>query len=290
MRKFVPGLAAYLAVLVALTVVLTYPAWMAARASGLEDVEFQRVFNRVLMLGALGGLFPLARYWGLGWRDLGWGSGRGRLWDAGGGFVAGLAMIALIAGIYGLSGHRAWNPEWTVGKGVGHLLSAGAVAVAEEVIFRGFFFLAVCAVVVRGRPLAVALLGSAVFASVHFFIDVHDATQAPGWGSAWALWREWAALFLQPERFFTRWLSLFLAGLVLCALVRRQGHVWGAVAVHAGWVFAIKTVHRLTDHQGGETLWVAADLISGLPASLLLAAAWLVLWRNPREPLARRAD
>jgi membrane protease YdiL (CAAX protease family) len=198
-------------------------------------------------------------------------------------------MIALLALWYGGWGYREWRWEWTLSRAVGHLASGVAVGVAEEVIFRGFFFLAVCRVLVPRGGWAVGLAGSAVFASVHFFIDVRDRSGVPDWSSGWELWAQWAGLFLSPTQFLTRWLGLFLAGLVLCALVARHGHVWGAVALHAGWVFALKSVHRLSRGSGEPSLWFAPDLLSGLWASLLLAVILGVLLRgNPG--LRVRAD
>jgi len=286
MRRFCLGTAALLLAVVLLSSLLTYPAWLLADAWAPDRWHFQRVFNRVLMLSTLALLPLLARSWGLGWRDMGLhaparrAAAQALAWGlAGAGMIAALALAGMACGF------RVPHVEWTPGRALGHLASGVAVGLAEEAIFRGFFFLAAWKVLVPRAPVLLAVLGSAVFASVHFFIDVRAAAEVPHWGSGWALWAELGRLLLSPEPLLTRWLSLFLAGLVLCALAARQGHLWGAIALHAGWVFGIKTVHRLTDSSGGPSLWFSSDLLSGLWASVLLALLLAGLaWRPVRSP------
>lgn len=272
MRQFCLGTVALLLGVILLSSLLAYPAWLLADSWVPGRWHFQRVFNRVLMVSTLALLPLLARYWSVGWRNIGlhasWPAAARQAalaWGAGVGMIGALALAGMV------SGFREPHFEWTVRRSLGHLASSVAVGVAEEAIFRGFFFLAAWKVIVPRAPALLALLGSAVFASVHFFMDVRAAAEIPHWGSGWALWVEWGHLMLTPEPLLTRWLSLFLAGLVLCALAARQGHLWGAIALHAGWVFGIKTVHRLTDSTGVPSLWFSSDLLSGLWASVLLA-------------------
>lgn len=285
MKRFWLGTAGALAVVVVVSGVVTYPAWLGMEAWMPERFHFQRVFNRVLMVTTLGIMPLLAMYWRVGWRDVGLVPPQGRGWGrhVGWGFVAGVGMIGLLALWSAGWGHREPRMELTWGRAFGHLASGVGVGVAEEVIFRGFFFYAAWRVLAPGRGVLLAVAGSAVFATVHFFIEVRGVVAEPGWESGWVLWGELVKLMLTPEGLARRWLALFLAGVLLCAVVARQGHVWGAVGLHAGWVFALKSAHRLSRSTGEESLWFAPDLLSGLWASVMLGLALVVVLRVGRR-------
>jgi membrane protease YdiL (CAAX protease family) len=287
MRRFWTGTLALLVGIILLSSLAAYPAWLLAEALAPDRWHFQRVFNRVLMLSTFALLPVLAAAWKVRWRDIGLHAPVGPavrtalLW-----FFAGAGMIGVLALWGALWGFREPRFALTLSRAVGHLASGLAIGVAEEAIFRGFFFLAAWRLLAPRAPVQIALAGSAVFASVHFFIEVRGLPAEPGWGTGATLWIEWGRLLLSPEPLLTRWLALFLAGLLLCAVAARQGHIWGAVALHAGWVFAIKTVHRLSRSSGGDSLWFSSDLLSGLWASCLLALVLLALLRRPRPATA----
>jgi len=282
-KRFVWGTCIFLALLILWSSLATYPAWLGLDAFWPGELKFRRIFNRVLMVGAFLLLIPLAKYWGIRtWAALGLRWPKGAAKDMAFSFFAGIFLVVILA----VFSNRTWNADWVFTKSVGHLLSGWSVGFFEEIIFRGFFFLAVLAFTPPRARMWVAVLGSAVFAGVHFFIDIHGSAEAPHWGSAWAMWQQLGACFLSPERIVTRWLSLFLAGLVLCSKAWNQGHLWGAVALHAGWVFAIKSVNMLSDYAGVENIWTTSDLLSGLNASLMLSLyMMLYLWSGRRESL-----
>jgi membrane protease YdiL (CAAX protease family) len=290
-KRFVVGTVVFLAVLILWSSLATYPVWMGLDSFGSGEWKFRRIFNRVLMVGAFVLLIPLARYWGIrAWSALGFRWTESCVRDMTKAFVSGLALVAALALWSVLWGHRVWHVEFVFSKSIGHFLSGWSVGFFEEIIFRGFFFLGVLAFTPRKFWLWVAVLGSAVFAGVHFFIDIHGTAEAPHWGSGWAMWRQLGESFLSPEKILTRWLSLFLAALVLCHMAWKQGHIWGAVALHAGWVFAIKSVNRLTDHAGVETLWAKNDLLSGLWASIMLGLYLIFLHWLSTRPGHKRTD
>ncbi|MDX6766017.1 MAG: CPBP family intramembrane glutamic endopeptidase [Candidatus Methylacidiphilales bacterium] len=285
MKRFLTGTMAALLALFLWSNLVTYPVWLALDAMGHGDVSFRRVFSRVLMVGAFLLLIPLWRYWKIrGWTALGFqwkpGTLRTALWS----FLLGLALVGALALWSAAWGHRVWHPELHVAKSLGHLFSAVSIGFFEETIFRGIFFLAVLSFT-PGRMLPwVAVAGSLVFAAMHFFIDVRPPGGTPDWWTVWEMWRHWAASLADPESVCRRGLGLFLAGLVLCATAWRAGHLWAAVGLHAGWVFAIKSVHGLSDHRGGDTLWFTSDLLGGLWAAVFLA----VFLALQLSPLARR--
>jgi membrane protease YdiL (CAAX protease family) len=245
---------------------------------------FERVFNRSLMVGALLLLGRLWLFWGRpDPRDAGlaWPGAKPALRVAGLWFLAGAAMLLAVFFWYLGWEARVWKAGASPGRLLGFALSAGAVGLLEEPLFRGFFFLAL----VRGRERqawAWAAATSVFFAATHFF-KAPEWNGAVGWGSGFALWAQMAASTLAEPGAVLRWSGLFWTGLCLCALAWRHGHVWGAVGLHAGWVFLLKAFHALSDHGERESpLWFAPDLVSGLWTQMLLAAAVVWICRGKR--------
>ncbi|MBI3930137.1 MAG: CPBP family intramembrane metalloprotease [Armatimonadetes bacterium] len=153
--------------------------------------------------------------------------------------TAGLHRIFLFAGGW-------WEPsapsEILV---VSALVTAPLLGLAEEYVFRGYFFGVVREELGRGPAY---LLVNGLFALVHLF--------RPG----------------SCDFKLGYALGLFLSGAVLCLVVERWGDLWGAAGLHAGWTLIAvlegpQAVHpSLVAGLGGEP---AAGLIGWILLGLL---------------------
>lgn len=280
----VSGILAWLACVVVLSGLASPALYHGSEALGL-GYPFERIFNRSLMAAAVVLLFPLWLYWGrpdpkaFG---LVWPGAKPVLQVAGLWFLVGAAMLLAMFFWYLGWEARVWKAGASPWRLLGFALSGGVVGLLEEPLFRGFFFLAL----VRGRERQAwgwAVATSVFFAATHFF-KAPEWTGAVGWGSGFALWEQMAASTLAEPGAALRWSGLFWTGLCLCALAWREGHVWGAVGLHAGWVFLLKAFHAWSDRGERESaFWFAPDLVSGLWTQMLLAAAvvWILRGKRP---------
>jgi hypothetical protein len=285
LSKAMIGLALFVVLLVVFSSLLAPPAFEAAQRLGLE-VPFKRVFNRVLMLTAVVGAVPLAWFWNVrSPRSIGLGLTHGWLWRWACGLAIGLVTMATLAGAHVLLGHRTWADPIAWDKLPGYLAAGVLVGAIEEALFRGVFFMGIRPRNGRGIAL-VALAGSFFFASAHFLKAANPQGHL-GWLAGFDVWGD-MMITIGDGGFeaLGRWTALFLMGLVLCALVRSQGSLWMAMGLHAGWIFALKTVNKLTEHASSDIIWFAADIVSGLSTIALLGAmlsAILFLGRRKGE-------
>lgn len=162
-----------------------------------------------------------------------------------GGFAAGLAFGVGGAVLHRvlLAGFGAWTPpDTSLQVWLLALATAPLLALAEEVLFRGYLFQ-----VLRedlGRDGAY-LLANLFFAAVHMF--------RPG-GAAFKL---------------AYGFGLFLAGVILCRLTETSRSLWPAIGLHTGWILLM-----VGDPPGRVTPSLFAGL-EGDPAAGLLG--WLLL-------------
>ena len=281
MRRVVPALLIYFSGIVLLSIFLTPPAYWAVDHFWTGHVPVKRVFNRILMLSALALLWPLLcglratglRVWGLDFRKeslrlfLPW-------------CGLGVLTLILLTGGQLLAGALHWQPVLKWHELLLFALSGLLVGVLEEPLFRGVFFLAFVRPGQQLQNAGLALLSSIFFATSHF-IKAQNPALPVTWGSGFDIWREIGTHLASPSEFFMNWMTLLLVGLVLCAVVYRQGHIWGATGLHAGWVWALKCSGKLgTTGVSDFPHWFPPHLLSGLGADLLLLLllGLLVFW------------
>ena len=287
MRRVLPALLVYFLAMILLGLVLSPPVYWAVDHFWPGHVPFKRVFNRTLMISAFVLLWPLLSYlrisslraWGLDFR-------RQALCSFWPWAILGLGTLALLVCGQILTGAVIWQPALKWSQLLTYALSGLLVGLLEEPMFRGVFFLAF---IKQGRVLrnvSLACLSSIFFATAHF-IKAQNPSLPVTWGSGLDVWREIGTHLANPQEFFMNWFTLLLVGLVLCALVWRQGQVWGAAGLHAGWVLALKCSGRL-----GEAgvprypHWFTTNVLSGLGADVLLLVllVLLICWPgNVRE-------
>lgn len=252
----------------------------------LAGAPFHRYVNRCLLIIALVGLYPLSRLLGMdGWKDLGWRwgvAGRGHVIF---GIAAGLITLGFLAVLAALVGAR----EVTQGVSIQGFLGACTkglatgivVSILEETLFRGLMLGGTRRALGSDGAL---LLSSAVYAWVHFLKRVQHHGPIT-WDSGFEVLAKMMAGFTELDSLVPAFFNLFLAGMILGVLFQHSGSLMGAMALHATWVFWIKSYGYLTEVVPGASarIWGSDRLIDGWLASGVLGVLYLVVWRRRPE-------
>ena len=209
---------------------------------GLRDLHFEPVIARMLLIYLLLGFYPAVRWAGvrspaavglvrgLPWRRellMGWGVGL---------LSVGLLLVwAWAAGAY------VWAPDsWdrVAVRVIGYLVGGLLVGYIEEVFFRGALYGALRRV---AGLLPAAVLVSLFFALVHFLSPEHPEGIVHGhWYSGFALIPHVLYRTEDLNHYVPFAFNLFLMGWVLSAFYERQGHLYGVIGLHAGWVWLLQ--------------------------------------------------
>ncbi len=244
---------------------------------GLRDLTFESVAARAVLIMAVVLAVPMARWSGFRtWRSVGVPL-NGRM--AGPGLLAGLllglvSIAAIVAGAV-LAGPYEWRMPSALpallGAVLGGLATGIAVSLIEEVLFRGYLYRALAA---AGHWVSI-LAGSALFSLIHF-ADPMSGTGIVHPGPLDGLWLipgifpfSGASIHYLPYG-----ITLFVMGVVLCRLACVQGHIWGAIGLHAGWVWGLQAVRdavRLDPAaEEGSVLFLLAPSVEKAPLTLLM--------------------
>jgi membrane protease YdiL (CAAX protease family) len=268
-KDYLIGLGLFLALVFIFSAVASPLVFWAIDSFFPDQFPFKRVFNRVLMLSALVALWPLMRFWRVNrWERVGierWGAfGRAfGIW-----FGMGVLSLTILTVLRVSLGVNEWDIDLTLWDAVGYLLAGLAVGFLEELLFRGglcrsFNHLG------RGGRAVVVTVGSLFFATAHF-LKARPLQEDVGIMTGWQTWMDMFTRFNQGTLILEQWLSLFLIGILLCVLVLRQGYLWGAIGLHAGWVFSMKVSKDLTRLLEEDSIWFGGNLLEGLGTSLML--------------------
>jgi len=280
-------LLAYFAAVILLACLLSPPLYWAGSALAergvlpfLHGFPFHRYFSRCMQISAVLMLWPAFRWIGIR-RIAELGIERNPHWRSD--LLAGLALafipvLAMGAGYLAFDVYH-WKNGIPVAGGLRILATAGAVAVLEEFLFRGVL-LGLC---LRSmKPVAAALVSSAVFAVVHFMrVAMPASDQAVGWASGFA---QIPQIFSSaPPWPLLAWglFSLLLAGILLAAATLRTRSLFLPIGLHAGWIigqqglpwvakFRIKPPEALLP-------WIGPNVVSGAVPTGVVPAAVLLL-------------
>lgn len=278
-----PAIATCAVVVVALGALAAPWAFMVVHPH-LPTVPFRRVFDRVLLVVALVGLWPLLRAVGIrSWRELGFPCARswwrhaviGYAIGVGSFIVAGLLLIAL--------GERSFDANMSAAQLLVQILKFAAtgivVAIIEETFFRG----GVQGALQRASgPISALVITSAIYSAVHFLkpkgvgIDAEAVTWSSGFDHLWRL----VTLSACVPGVASGFVTLLLAGLVLGWAFVKTRALYLSMGLHAGWVCTLKTYAALTG--GGRMIENAA--MWPVLITVLLLVAWLC--RAKLRPLA----
>lgn len=253
----------------------------------LASQPFHRYVNRALLITALIGLWPLLRALNLAdRRALGLARPLAARRPLALGFALGFGSLLLVALALTFAGVRAPNSGLTAAL-LGKLLltatlTAVAVALIEETLFRGVIFGALR----RVWPLWAALLASAgIYSALHFLARVQH-TGPVNWSAGLALLPQMTRGIIAAENLLPA-LSLLLAGLALGLANHRTGNLWFSIGLHAGWVFWLKVVKTVTvPGAASGAFWGTEKLLDGWPTLGVMAGVLLLVTRLPQSPPA----
>lgn len=254
-----------------LSALLAYPLF---RLSGSQDIGFYRsLVSRGGQALILLSVYPLAKWLGLCWSDLGLKRRFLGQWLIGfllGSAMLGLHMIALVMLDVRIIAWEKFNPHELLPI-LGKSLAIGfGVALLEESIFRG----ALLSIIRRLSNPTMAIVVSAFYYAVLHFIGSKWTTDSGfiGWDTGFRIALDGFAHLREvaPDSF----LGLFVAGLFLGSLRVVLPMTLGlCMGIHAGWVFIIKSSKSVSYLNFDSSLIYLVshyDLIIGY-----LSAAWL---------------
>lgn len=253
-------------------------------ADALARADFNRYFNRAVMLVAITAIWPLIRFGGFDrgllpvWRPLG--SGLRQMLV---GLTTAAVLLLLLGAAFTAADAYRLRPDapW-LGLG-GPLGTALTVAVLEEFLFRGILL----GLLLRSMSQARAMLwGMFIFAIVHFLKPpeaLRLTDEEVGWLSGFRMVGLLFSGFSSVDYLIAEFLTLCAVGWVLGQARLVTGRLWLSIGLHAGWVFGLKYFSALTRSskalRDGDLLpWIGLNLKIGLtPLFVVLFTGWLVL-------------
>jgi hypothetical protein len=275
----------YLVALLVLAALLAPPLYWLGRwalhaglVPQLRGVKFSSYFNRAVLLLILATGYWFVRWLGIPrWRDLGLERNPHRVRDVLLGAV-GAALGLWLVGAALVVTDEAMLRTLRWAKLLPIVLTAVAVPIIEEVIFRGVVFGSLRRVM-EWRRAAVSV--SLVFAVLHYVGPTKGAPKISPirWYSGFEHLPRLIWQFRTPEDVLPGVLTLFLVGLILCYTVVQTRSLALAMGLHGGWVFALRSFERFSRRTEEPSIWVGQDIRTGiLPVALLLLTFGILAW------------
>jgi membrane protease YdiL (CAAX protease family) len=270
----------YFAAVIVLGALLAPPLfWLGRAVAGtgtlkfLADTDFQKFFNRSMLIAAFALLWPMIR-----WLHIGGVGELGLQPDArwkqrlGAGFIISGLCVAILAGCYIAAEVYRWKKALPWGKVPPLLLSASVVALLEEALFRG----GILGLFRRTmRPLGAIVATSAIFSAVHF-LKPDDSVQIESvhWLSGFGLIPHVFHQFAEPLLVLGQFTTIFVLGLMLADVTVRTRSLWMAIGLHAGVVFVKMSFSKFTKREWEQLPWIGKELQIGLVSVFVLLVAW----------------
>lgn len=257
--------------------------WLGARVPSLKVLdtsEFQRYFNRSILISALILLLPMIRWMRIpGWQALGlrrdpegfrhWLTGFGLAFAV----MAALAAGLTAAGIWDWKSPLPWHRLTPV------LATAAVVPVIEQFFFNG----ALLGLISRTANRWVALgIVSALYAIVHFLkpreVMIQDAQVT--WLSGFHFIPYVFDRFSHPELVLAGFTSLFVLGWTFGYAAQKTRALALGMGLHAGIVLAKFSFTKLAkpDRKIDAMPWFGSELEFGIGSVLVLIFLFFLVW------------
>jgi membrane protease YdiL (CAAX protease family) len=256
--------------------------WAGQHASGipnlhfLAETDFQRFFNRSILISAFVLFIPMLHWIGLQrFKNLGLTKNRHWFRHLLGGFLlsAGVMIgvgICLVAfEVFELKEAPPWHLLPRI------LLSSIVVALLEESLFRG----AILGLVRQSfSPFFSALFVSALFSIVHFLSPAEDKIQEVHWYSGFKILPYAFHQFAEPLMVLGKFTTLAVLGLILAHAALRTRSLWLPIGIHAGLIFSKMGFSKMTKRLQEIMPWFGSDITIGIGSVLILLFLWFLIW------------
>jgi CAAX protease family protein len=242
----------------------------------LANTDFQRFFNRSVLLSAFLLLFPLLRWVGLDrLQNLGLRQNPRRIQHLLGGFlISACTMSAVGACLIGLEICELKDPPpWHLLPPI--FLTAVSVAFIEEALFRGAI-LGLVRQTISTVPAAIAV--SALFSIVHYLSPAREQIAVVHWYSGFELLPQAFWKFSDPVTVLGGVTTIGILGLILAHATIRTGSLWLGIGIHSGLVFAKMGFNKVTKKVHDAGPWFGGDITVGLGSILVLLLLWFLVW------------
>ncbi len=242
----------------------------------LEYTDFERFFNRSVLVSAFLLLIPLVRWIGpQRLQNLGLRKNSRRIPHLLGGFlIAACTMSALGACLLALDVCKLKDPfPWRPLPPI--LLTAISVALIEEALFRG----AILGLVRQTIPtVPAAIFVSALFSIVHFLNPVREKIAVVHWFSGFELLPHAFWKFSDPLMVLGGFATIGILGLLLAHATIRTSSLWLGIGIHSGLIFSKMGFNKVTKKIQDVTPWFGGDITVGIGSVLILLLLWLLIW------------
>ncbi len=242
----------------------------------LAQTDFQRFFNRSVLISAFLLLFPVLRWIGLHrLQHLGLRKNPRRMHHLLGGFlISAGTMCALGAGLLAFHIYKLKNPfPWHALPPL--LLTAISVSLIEEALFRG----AILGLVRQTIPaLPAALLVSALFSILHFLSPAKEKIALVQWYSGFDLLPHAFWKFSDPLLVLGGFTTIGILGLLLAHATIRTNSLWLGIGVHSGLILGKMGFNKVTKKLQDVSPWFGGDITVGIGSILVLVFIWLLIW------------
>jgi uncharacterized protein len=242
----------------------------------LANNDFERFFNRSVLISALVLLIPFLRAIGIEqFHKLGLRRNPRRVNHLAGGFLIAACTLGALGGCFvGLKVFELKNPvPWNLLPPI--LLSAIVVALIEEALFRG----AILGIVRQTFPNGfAAIFVSALFSVVHFLSPPREQIAAVHWYSGFVLLPHAFWRFSDPWAVLGGFFTLGILGLILAHSTIRTSSLWLGIGIHSGLIFAKMGFNKLSKKLQDLSPWFSGDITVGIGSILVMLFLWLVIW------------
>jgi membrane protease YdiL (CAAX protease family) len=242
----------------------------------LANTDFQRFFDRSVLLAAFLLLIPLWRWIGPGrLQNLGLHKNPRRIGHFLGGFLITAGTIsALGACLLGLDICELKDPlPWDLLPSI--LLTAISVALIEEVLFRG----AILGLVRQTIPtVPAAIFVSGLFSIVHFLNPAREQIAVVHWYSGFELLPHAFWKFSDPLLVLGGFTTIGILGLILAHATIRTCSLWLGMGIHSGLIFGKMGFNKVTKKIHDITPWFGGDITVGIGSVLVLLLLWFLIW------------
>jgi len=247
-------------------IVLLLSAILAPLLFKILPYKFERIFNRLVMIGTLGAMLAFIRIRSESFKAYGLIGGPSSFRYLCIGFGVAIVFLSVLVGLKINLGLAYWRPTdmywlkllWKVF----YLTMTGLlIGVIEEFFFRGFIFKTLTDKFKWNLLLSV-LLTSVFYAVLHFinYKKIFIGSEPTFFDSLKLITTPIHSFTFFPQ-FWHECLGLFFFGIVLNILVIHTKSLYPSIGLHAGCVFFIKLDGSFIDYLNKDVYWYSSDLM-----------------------------